>query len=146
MKRLLGLLLILVLMVLLCVGGVEWMWYCKEKNYYSDQSNFITITGTIYSVEKSSADTYWRIEFQDAVGIDDGKNYSGDYRLTGENLEIALANGLEKNVRAGKTVEFVTAPRVFGDGWKPPIVSITIDGICFLTFEDGYKNLMAAYE
>ena len=48
-------------------------------------------------------------------------------------------------VHIGDSIEFVSAPKVFGDGYTLPIVSLTVNGEVLLDFETGWKNLMKNY-
>ena len=51
-------------------------------------------------------------------------------------------NGIETKLNIGDKVTFVAAPKVFGDGYVLPIVSMTIDEEELLGFDEGYLNLL----
>ena len=50
------------------------------------------------------------------------------------------------SLEKGKTIEFVTAPGTWGDGYIYPIVEITIDGETLLEFEEGFPNFLEYFK
>ncbi|HIV47949.1 MAG TPA: hypothetical protein H9749_09110, partial [Candidatus Acutalibacter stercorigallinarum] len=64
------------------------------------------------------------------------------FKIVGDNVQIVLENGISEKIKLGDTVEFVTAPRYFGDGYVMPIVAISVDGEQLLDYEEGYANFM----
>ena len=71
------------------------------------------------------------------------ENFEDDcFVIAGANMDVVLANGIRRKLTMGDTITFVAAPKVFGDGYVIPIVSITIDDQELLGFEEGYQNLL----
>ena len=64
------------------------------------------------------------------------------FEIVGENLSIVKEKGIKQKIALGDEVEFISAPRYFGDGYVMPIVEITVDGETLLEFEEGYANLL----
>ena len=64
------------------------------------------------------------------------------FKIVGDNLLIAQNNGVDKKIRIGDRVDFITAPRYFGDGYVFPIVGLSINNDELLNFEDGFYNLL----
>ena len=56
-------------------------------------------------------------------------------------MVIVQNNGIEQKINVGDRVEFVSAPRYFGDGYVMPIVQISVDGEELLSFDTGFVNL-----
>lgn len=52
MKKVLLLLLLLVCIVFNSCTVLEYSWFVREKEYYSDKDNFITASATVYSIEQ----------------------------------------------------------------------------------------------
>ena len=108
----------------------------KERQYYSEPDNYITATGTVthikYNEEKDAL--YLGLE-QMSYKFSDNS-----FKIVGKNLIIAQENGLDQKLQEGKQIEFISAPRYFGDGYVMPIVGLTVDGEVLLTFEQGYSN------
>lgn len=51
-------------------------------------------------------------------------------------------NNIDEQIKIGDTIQFVTAPKYFGDGYVMPIVAISVDGEVLLEFEEGYANFL----
>ena len=51
-------------------------------------------------------------------------------------MQLVLKNGISEKIKLGDTVEFVTAPRYFGDGYVMPIVAISVEGEQLLDYEE----------
>ena len=64
------------------------------------------------------------------------------FEIVGENLSIVKEKGIKQKIALGTQIEFVSAPKYFGDGHGLPIVEITVDGETLLKFEEGYANLL----
>ena len=110
----------------------------REKAYYKERDNYITVTGTVIDVHYSEKFEAFYFSFSElAPKLDDIC-----LKIVGDNVRIVEENGMMDMVGVGSKVEFVTAPKYFGDGYVMPIVALTCDGVCFLEFEEGYLNLL----
>lgn len=106
--------------------------------YYSDDSNYITAAGTVRYLAWGPEQSYVFLAFDDIP-----EEYSDtNFVLNGENLQIVLENGFAEKVQLGTTVEYVSAPRYFWDGYSMPIVELSVNGEILLTFEEGKTNLL----
>ena len=117
---------------------------CERKrmlDYYSKEENYITVSGTLTHIY--STDDTLCLGFAD---ITKGFFSSADFEIVGENLNIVRQNGIEKKLKKGKTIEFVTSPGCWGDGYIYPIVEITIDGETLLEYEDGFSNFLEYFK
>ena len=108
----------------------------KEIQYYSERSNYITATGTVMHIK------YTEDRDELYLGFDElsPKFSDSTFKISGKNLLIAQQNGIDQKLELGDRIEFISAPRYFGDGYVMPIVGINIDGEILLEFETGYKN------
>lgn len=110
--------------------------YIEEIVYYSQRDNYVVATGTVDFINYTSNKLV--ISFSDM-----SENFEDDcFVISGSNMDVVLSNGIKNKLKMGDTVTFVAAPKVFGDGYAIPIVSITIDGEELLGFEEGYQNLL----
>lgn len=109
----------------------------KMKAYYSQESNYITATGTISHLSCDTESKSLYIGFSDlSPSFDDTT-----FKIVGKNFDIVQEKGISDFLQIGSQAEFITAPMYFGDGYVMPIVSISISGETFLEFEEGFLNL-----
>ena len=110
----------------------------REYEYYSDKENFVTTEGTVTIINDLPDERKLVLAFSDL-----SVQYSYIYfKIVGYNYQIVKENRIVEKLEIGKRISFVSATRYFGDGFVMPIVSITIDGVCLLDFEEGQKNLL----
>ena len=110
----------------------------KEYMYYADRENYICITGTVCHVLLSENETELFIAF-DNMSCQLSDNC---FKLAGENLRTVQKNLDGKDLALGDQLEFITAPRYFGDGYVMPIVSLVYGETELLAFEEGVDNLL----
>lgn len=60
----------------------------------------------------------------------------------GKNLLIVRENKIDEKIEIGDRIEFITAPKYFGDGYVMPIAEITVNGEKLLAFEEGFPNFL----
>ena len=108
------------------------------REYYSHEDNFVSATGVVIHMVQSEEYHAIYFGFSDLSPKFDDVNF----KIVGDNVQIVLENGISEKIKLGDTVEFVTAPRYFGDGYVMPIVAISVDGEQLLDYEEGYANFM----
>ena len=110
--------------------------YIEEIVYYSQRDNYVVATGTVDFINYTSDKL--------VIGFSDmSENFEDDcFVIAGSNMDIVLANGIKNKLKMGDTITFIATPKVFGDGYVIPIVSITINNQELLGFEEGYQNLL----
>lgn len=114
----------------------------KMRDYYSDKNNFIKASGTIDHIKYSDDDIALHLGFSDLTPkFDDDA-----FKIVGDNVKIIKENKIDEKIEIGTNVEFITAPKYWGDGYVMPIVAITVDGEELLGFDEGYANFMTWYE
>ena len=119
---------------------------CEKKrmlDYYFQEDNYITVSGTLTHIKYSDDSTILYLGFSN---ITEGFVSSADFEFVGENLNIVRQNGIDEKLEKGKIIEFVTAPGCWGDGYIYPIVEITIDGETLLEFEEGFPNFLEYFK
>lgn len=108
----------------------------ESIEYYSDSSNYIAATGTVTHIKYSEEKDALYLGFEQL-----SPEFSDNsFKIVGKNLSLVQENGVDQKLQTGKQIEFISAPRYFGDGYVMPIVGITVDGEVLLTFEQGYNN------
>lgn len=106
--------------------------------YYSNYENYVEVTGKISYLNYNDDNDELYIAFDDLSG-----SFSDNcFKISGKNFAIIKNNNIENAIECGKIVEFVSAPKYYGDGYVMPIVSITIDDVCFLDIDEGIYNLL----
>ena len=111
----------------------------KMRYYYAEASNYIKVTGIVSHMQYDSELDGLYLAFSALSPELDDNNF----KIVGENLRIAEANGIYEKIGLGDSVTFATAPRYFGDGYVMPIAAIsTSDGEELLTFAEGLPNLL----
>ena len=131
----------LVLIPTILVVSITGCFRYKEKVYYSDKENFISATGTVTLMKSYDKTQELFIAFSDLSNHFEDNSFCISY----ENSQSIKGN-IWDLVHLGDTIEFVSAPKVFGDGYSLPIVSLTVNGKVILDFETGWKNLMKKYK
>ena len=109
-----------------------------KLDYYSKEENYITARGTLVHIQYSDDFSVLYLGFSDL----DPVFADTAFKIVGDNLNIARKNGIDEKLEMDKTVEFITAPRYWGDGFVYPIVAITVEGETLLEFEEGFPNFL----
>ena len=110
----------------------------KEKKYYAQKDNYINATGTVIHIAYSKDHTELYLGFSELTPTFDDI----DFKIVGDNLSIVQKNNIDEKIKTGDKIEFITAPKYFGDGYVMPIVAISVDGEVLLEFEEGYANFL----
>ena len=124
-------LLMLSLCLLVCGCGNESM-----TTYYADKDNYITAVGTVSHIFNDEDERVLYIAFDALSSSFDDNNF----KVTGENYDAVVENGIMEVLQLGVQMEFATAPRYFGDGYVMPIVAVKINEVDYLNFEKGFSN------
>ena len=123
-----------VLSLLLSACGLD----KKQQEYYSDKDNYIESTGEISFINCVDEEESIYLGFTEL-----SENFEDTcFKIVADNYFIVKENGLLEKIEEGTVVKFMTAPKYFGDGYVMPIVAISVDGEEFLTFDEGYENLL----
>ena len=96
----------------------------RESAYYADSDNYIQSSGVVSHYQYSDDGSELYISFTE---IPEGCEYL-NFKISGDALETAKQNEIDKYVGIGSEITFVTAPKMFGDGYCPPIVGLICDG------------------
>lgn len=127
--------------IYLAFSSVKFLDDCKERGYYSNKENFITEKAIVDSIIYN--EEYERISFS-LSEIDDLYQGSG-FIIRGDSVTVLLERGIMEKVIIGSEITYTSAPGYFGNGYRMPIVAISVDGEELLSFDEGYENLMALY-
>jgi hypothetical protein len=107
--------------------------------YYSDDNNYVTVTGTVSYLKYSDDGERLFLSFDDlCVAFQEST-----FVIEGENLRLLQQNGIDEKMKLGTQVTFISATRVFWDGYNMPIVGLSVNGESLLEFEKGKVNLLA---
>ncbi len=117
-------------------------WTLREKIYYNDKENFVTVSGVVTFINLTDDGLlYLGIDLEENHGFSDSS-----FKLNEANTDIVVKNGLLDSLTIGKRCTIISAPKYFGDGYVYPIVEIQIDDCVYLEFDQGYKNFMKKYD
>lgn len=148
MKKVIVLLNIILIAFLLssCVvfRAIDINYYRMEKKYYSDKDNFQTFTGEFVGFSSDDKKEYIHLHIKG--WNTDYPNYTESFKIERGNYDFLIESSFLDKLEIGDTITFISAPRIFGDGYSPPIVAISIDGEWILDFDTGYDNLMEKYK
>ena len=111
----------------------------KMYDYYSVESNFIKVHGIVEEINLQDGILYLNINFDDSTFPNDGDN---TFKIIQSNQSILSENDFYDQVNVGDTIDFYSAPRIFGDGYVVPIICIEKDGAIYLPFATGLSNLL----
>ena len=110
----------------------------QQIDYYSNQDNYVNATGTVVHIAYDEDNTALYLGFDDL----DPEFDDTCFKIIGDNLPIVQENGIDEQIQIGDTVEFITAPKYFGDGYVMPIVAIYVDEVELLGFDEGFENFI----
>lgn len=108
----------------------------EKINYYSNEKNYIEITGIIeHIVFDDEHETLY-------LGFSNLSHKTDDncFKVVGEAYSIMVT--YKDHIHIGKTATFVTAPKYYGDGYVMPIVALSVDGLNILEYETGFSSLL----
>ncbi len=108
----------------------------EKIKYYSNEQNYIEITGTIDHVVFDDEQKVLYLGFSSLSQ----KTDDDCFKVVGDAYSIVMAN--KEYIQIGVTATFVTAPKYYGDGYVMPIVSLSVDGRNILAYEDGFSSLL----
>ena len=108
----------------------------KEVEYYSNSNNYITVVGVVSHLKYNEEKDVLYLGFEQ-LSYEFADNA---FKIVGKNLLVVQENGIDSKLQLGDQIEFIRAPKYFGDGYVMPIVGITINGEELLPFEQGYNN------
>ena len=122
-----------ILLVLLCSCNTS-----EQKQYYSEKDNYIEATGVVSFISYDDTNEIIYLGFSDlSPQFDDNS-----FKIVGANVDIAEENSIDQKIEIGTKVDFITAPRYFGDGQVMPIVAMSVDEDEILNFEEGFNNFL----
>lgn len=120
----------------------------QEKEYYSDKSNFVSVTATCdeLGINPHYPNKYFlNVEDMEYEKTEDCKFISLFFDINKANSAILKNAGIEEKLTKRKVFTFISAPEYFGDGYACHVVGVEIDGEVLLDFNTGYENLMDTY-
>lgn len=138
MKKIVLLILSVTLVLGLCLSS------CASKElskYYSEKDNYIEVTGIISDISYNEDSSAIYLSFSEL----DPKLDDVCFKIAGKNLQIVQNNGIDEKIKVGDTLDFVTAPKYFGDGYVMPIAAVSLGDEEILEFEEGFNNLQELY-
>ena len=109
----------------------------KKQEYYSQKSNYINAAGTVTHISYNEDNTALYLGFSELTPQFDDNSF----KIVGDNLLIVQERGIDQKIQIGVQVDFITAPKYFGDGYVMPIVAISVKDEKILGFEEGFDNL-----
>lgn len=109
----------------------------QEKiDYYSNEQNYIEVTGVIYHVKFDDEHDTLYLGFTNLAP----KTDDDCFEVAGDAYSIMVTN--KEHIQIGKTATFVTAPKYYGNGYVMPIVSLSVDGRNILEYQIGFSSLL----
>ena len=127
----------IVLAIILCL--IFCLSSCKmteKQKYYSQKGNYIDATGRVTYIFYDDDHEALYFEFSELTPQMDDICF----KIIGENVSIVQEKGIDQIIKIGDQVNFITAPKYFGDGYVMPIVAISVNGEQILSFEEGFSN------
>lgn len=110
----------------------------STKRYYSKRENYINAVGTLTYLAYNDDSSALYLGFSElSPKFDDTC-----FKIVGENMHVVKKRDIDSKIKIGDRVEFITAPKYFGDGYVYPIVALSVNGECLLVFEEGFSNLL----
>lgn len=108
------------------------------KEYYLQKENYVSARGKLIHISEDKETNILHFGFEEL-----NQHFSGrSFCIEGDNLKIVKERGIFEKIQIGNYIDFITAPKYFGDGYVMPIVGITVDGEELLSFEEGWENYL----
>ena len=124
--------LLLSLLIAMTFTACNGIYKKRMLDYYCDDNNYVELTGVV--VEK----LYYRDEPTNVISIRITASNNDFYMYGSDTGSFCLHSpGLWDKLCEGDIIIFTSAPRIFCDGQKYPIVSLTKDEQELLSFTDG---------
>ena len=121
---------VVLIILFLCVLSGCAIQSLRETLYYSNGDNYIQTSGIVSHYQYADNDEELYIGF---TTIPDGCE-NLNFMISGDELVTAKKNGIDEYVAIGSEITFVTAPKMFGDGYCPPIVGLECEGEIIIPF------------
>lgn len=139
MKKRTGIVLIICGFALLCVCvfpcGIAVILFgpIDTASHYSDLAAYERADGVVleYSLLEDG-EIFLTVDWEEDI--------LADCFLCPANAEIALANGLQGEISQGASITADVCPRIFFDGGRCPVISLTLNGKVYLSAEDALRN------
>lgn len=119
----------------------------KLYNYYSVDSNYVTVKGKIVK-DKWADETFFSVQIDVEAYRDKYDEWRmGNYvdrpyfEIRGWSIEVLEENGFF-DVMEEKEFEVITSFYIWWDGWNFPIVGIRSEETIYLDYETGKENLL----
>lgn len=136
--------------VLLCMlylfSSCYFPWEIKQmKEYYSDDSNYITRTGKFVRSSYIEQEKFGITSETGTLKFEYEENnhiYSVYLYVTKQNRKVLEQNNFFEEVEVGCEVTYRYVPIMFGDGYIPPLAEIIYNGKIYLDFETGKENIL----
>lgn len=110
----------------------------RMQEYYAQKDNYVTAEGTVAYISYDEDNMTLYFDFLDLSPTFDDTCF----KIVGKNFHCVQESGIDQTIQLGDRVEFMTAPKYFGDGYVMPIVSISVNGKVLLEFEEGFSNFL----
>lgn len=129
----------LVLGVMLLLNSWDFSWNVREYHYYKDPTQFVELSAEVAYIHWGSNSL--------VLGMTDIPEGFSErtFKIEGEAYDAVLENGLKEQLTTGQRITFMSAPQYFGNGYVMPIVEISVDGVEYLSFEEGHPYLLNEY-
>ena len=129
----------LVFGVMLLLNSWDFSWNVREYNYYKDPTQFVELSAEVDYI-------HWGNNSLVLGMTDIPEGFSErTFKIEGEAYDVVLENGLKGQLTTGQRITFMSAPQYFGNGYVMPIVEISVDGVEYLSFEEGHPYLLNEY-
>lgn len=132
---------VLIGLILTMLFSISGCYSARMKAYYADMANFITGDATVKNIiysEEYNEIVLWLYDT-------DPSYQSTTFGIKGNNVSVALENGILDKVKIGDTITVTSAPRYFYNGYDMPIIGLSIGDTEILNIETGHQNLMDMY-
>lgn len=114
----------------------------RHLSYYQNREHYVTSEAVIAEYDYTmDSKTNQPISLRFYCSAIPNGFYEKAFVLEGENLEIALQNGLQDMLTAGTTIVFSAAPAIMWNGYRVPVVAISVERQTVLSFDTGFSKL-----
>lgn len=145
MKRCFVIIILVVVIIMLpsCIvtKTINTIYDLEYYSYYSKDSNYFSYTGEIESI---AYDEYRNVITLSIIEIEPDIRFVDCFEIKGAGVRAVLESGFLEEVECGQKIDFVCAPKIFHNGYVIPIMAISGNSKCYLSFKEGKEGYLQA--
>lgn len=132
---------IFIILVLSVIVLLNSCLFSEEYKHYKNRDEYVLVEGNIVHILNQNDNKKLILEINNL-----SYQFSDIcFKIVGKNYDVVFERSLIDELSVNDKIIFHTIPGYLGDGYVYPIVSVEVNGVRYLDFEEGYENLIQYY-